>query len=87
MAADGDLRWGPWLLDLLRLGPSNITDEHVAEALAVLSGIERSPDAFITEDYRVYGSGSTTPPPIPGPATGRGRSVSTIRSTTTTTGC
>ena len=55
MAADGDPRWGPWLLDLLRLGPSNLTDERVAEALAAISGIERDPDNFVTDDYRIYG--------------------------------
>ena len=55
MALDGDLRWAPWLLDLLRLGPSNLTDEQVAGALAVLSGIEREPGQFITADYRIYG--------------------------------
>ena len=55
MAADGDPRWGPWLLDLLRLGPSNLTDERVAEALAVISGIERDDDNFVTDDYRIYG--------------------------------
>ncbi len=55
MAADGDPRWGPWLLDLLRLGPSNVTDEQVAQAMADISGIERTSEQFITEDYRVYG--------------------------------
>ena len=56
MKADGDLRWGPWLLDLLRLGPSNLTDDDVADALAELSGIERGPDSFVIDDYRIYGS-------------------------------
>ncbi|MEM8922049.1 MAG: DUF3179 domain-containing (seleno)protein [Actinomycetota bacterium] len=55
MALDGDPRWGPWLIDLLRLGPSNITDEQVAGALALISGIERTPDQFLNEDYRIYG--------------------------------
>ena len=55
MALDGDVRWGPWLLDLLRLGPSNVTDQQVAGALAILSGIERPADNFITDDYRTYG--------------------------------
>ena len=55
MALDGDLRWGPWLLDLLRLGPSNTTDEQVAGAMSVLSGIPREPDQFINEDYRIFG--------------------------------
>ncbi len=55
MAADGDPRWGPWLLDLLRLGPSNLTDIDVAEAMASISGIDRDPDNFITDDYRIYG--------------------------------
>lgn len=55
MALDGDLHWGPWLLDLLRLGPSNVTDEQVAGALSIISGIERTPDQFINEDYRIYG--------------------------------
>lgn len=55
MALDGDLRWGPWLLDLLRLGPSNVTDQQVAGALATISGIERPADNFVTDDYRTYG--------------------------------
>lgn len=55
MAEDGDRRWGPWLLDLLRLGPSNLTDRDVAEAMARISGIERDPSNFITDDYRIYG--------------------------------
>lgn len=55
MAIDGDRRWGPWLLDLLRLGPSNISDENVAGALAEISGVERPESRFITDDYRVYG--------------------------------
>lgn len=55
MALDGDPRWGPWLIDLLRLGPSNITDEQVAGALALISGIERPPEQFINDDYRIYG--------------------------------
>jgi len=55
MAVDGDRRWGPWLLDLLRLGPSNITDEDVAQALADISGITRESSQFITDDYRIYG--------------------------------
>lgn len=55
MALDGDRQWAPWLLDLLRLGPSNLTDEQVAGALAAISGIEREPDQFITADYRIYG--------------------------------
>ncbi len=55
MALDGDPRWGPWLLDLLRLGPSNTTDEQVAGAMSIISGIPREPDQAINEDYRTYG--------------------------------
>ncbi|MEM7338981.1 MAG: DUF3179 domain-containing (seleno)protein [Actinomycetota bacterium] len=55
MALTGERRWGPWLLDLMRLGPSNTTDEQVAGAMSILSGIERTSDQFINEDYRVYG--------------------------------
>lgn len=55
MALDGNERWGPWLIDLLRLGPSNVTDEQVAGALSIISGIERAPEQFINDDYRIYG--------------------------------
>lgn len=67
MALDGDSRWGPWLLDLLRLGPSNLTDENVAEALATISGIERSPDNFVNDDYRIYGGWVYDEAAEPGP--------------------
>ncbi|MGF1600059.1 MAG: DUF3179 domain-containing (seleno)protein [Acidimicrobiales bacterium] len=55
MGLDGDRRWGPWLLDLLRLGPSTATDDVVAGALAEISGVARPESRFITDDYRVYG--------------------------------
>jgi hypothetical protein len=55
MGLDGDLRWGPWLLDLLRLGPSNTTDEQVAGALSLLSGIPRDDRQSVIVDYRVFG--------------------------------
>lgn len=55
MVADGDRRWGPWLLDLLRLGPSTGTDRDAAVGLAVLSGIDRPDGQRIIDDYRIYG--------------------------------
>lgn len=39
VALDSDQRWVPWLLDLLRLGLSNILDQEIGVVLAELSGI------------------------------------------------
>ena len=55
MGLSGDPRWGPWLLDLLRLGPSNLTDEQVAGALSLISGVDRGENPGITTDYRIFG--------------------------------
>ena len=55
MALDGDPRWAPWLIDLLRLGPSNVTDQQVAGALSAISGIERPESGLNNDDYRVFG--------------------------------
>ena len=55
MAADGDKRWAPWLIDLLRLGSTNLSDDQIAIALAEISGIERLPEKRPIDDYRIYG--------------------------------
>ncbi len=54
MGASGDPRWGPWLLDLYRLGRSTRIDHAAAAAFAALSGIESAGQR--TEDYRRYGN-------------------------------
>jgi hypothetical protein len=54
MGETGDERFGPWLLDLYRLGRSTRIDDAVTEALAGLSGIQ--PVGFRTDDYRQYGN-------------------------------
>lgn len=39
VAVDGDRRWAPWLVDVLRLGRSNLLDQRIGEVLEQLSGI------------------------------------------------
>ncbi|MCP3855643.1 MAG: DUF3179 domain-containing protein [Actinomycetia bacterium] len=65
MALDGDKRWGPWLLDLLRMGDSTALDDQVAGALEIISGVDNP--GFITESYRVYGQWVTDEDIDPGP--------------------
>lgn len=40
MTADGDTRWAPWLIDLLRFGSSNRLAIEIADTLETMSGIE-----------------------------------------------
>lgn len=54
MGASGDPRWGPWLVDLYRLGRSTRIDEAATAALASLSGLE--PVGQRTDDYRIFGN-------------------------------
>lgn len=65
MALDGDKRWGPWLLDLLRMGDSTALDDQVAGALEAISGIENP--GFLTDSYRTYGQWVTDEAIDPGP--------------------
>ena len=54
MGESGDPRWGPWLLDLYRLGRSTRIDRAATVAFADLSGVE--PTGQRTDDYRRYGN-------------------------------
>ncbi|MCP5027952.1 MAG: DUF3179 domain-containing protein [Actinomycetia bacterium] len=65
MALDGDRRWGPWLLDLLRMGDSTALDDQVAGALERISGVENP--GFLTASYRTYGQWVTDEDIDPGP--------------------
>ena len=54
MGETGEVRYGPWLLDLYRLGRSSLIDEAAAASLADLSGV--APIGLRTDDYRNYGN-------------------------------
>ncbi len=64
MGVSGDPRWGPWLLDIYRLGRSTRIDQAAAAALSNLSGQE--PVGLRTDDYRIYGNWVYREAPDPG---------------------
>lgn len=53
MGLSGELRWAPWLLDLMRLGSSNV-NASATWSFEQLSGIEAADD--FSEDFVTYGS-------------------------------
>lgn len=65
MGRSGDPRWGPWLLDLYRLGRSTKIDGATTEAFQELSGIEIV--GYRTDDYRNYGNWVYNEAVDPGP--------------------
>ena len=54
MGVSGDTRWGPWLVDIYRLGRSTRIDNAATAALANLSGLD--PVGHRTDDYRIFGN-------------------------------
>ncbi|MEM9565979.1 MAG: DUF3179 domain-containing (seleno)protein [Actinomycetota bacterium] len=54
MGVSGDTRWGPWLVDIYRLGRSTRIDNAASAALFNLSGLV--PIGQRTDDYRVFGN-------------------------------
>ncbi len=64
MGASGDPRWGPWLVDIYRLGRSTRIDQAAAAALSNLSGLD--PVGLRTDDYRIYGNWVYREAPDPG---------------------
>jgi len=64
MGASGDPRWGPWLVDIYRLGRSTRIDGAAAAALSTLSGLD--PVGLRTDDYRIYGNWVYREAPDPG---------------------
>lgn len=54
MGDTGAIRWGPWLLDLYRLGRSTRIDDAVVESFTALSGVEAEGNR--TADYRNFGN-------------------------------
>ncbi len=65
MGQSGDIRWAPWLLDLMRLGGSTDTDVRTARALQALSGIPATGDP--QDDALQYGIWARTEEIDPGP--------------------
>lgn len=64
MGASGDPRWGPWLVDIYRLGRSTRIDEAASAALSTLSGLD--PVGLRTDDYRTFGNWVYREAPDPG---------------------
>ncbi|MEL6983731.1 MAG: DUF3179 domain-containing (seleno)protein, partial [Actinomycetota bacterium] len=64
MGVSGDPRWGPWLVDIYRLGRSTRIDNAAAAALSNLSGLE--PVGLRTDDYRIFGNWVYREAPDPG---------------------
>ncbi len=54
MGVSGDTRWGPWLVDIYRLGRSTRIDKAASAALFNLSGLV--PIGQRTDDYRIFGN-------------------------------
>ena len=54
MGVSGETRWGPWLVDIYRLGRSTRIDNAATAALANLSGLD--PVGHRTDDYRIFGN-------------------------------
>ena len=54
MGTDGDERWGPWLLDLMRLGGTQGINDSATWAFSQISGIASTGD--FSEDFVAYGT-------------------------------
>jgi hypothetical protein len=54
IAATGDIRYAPWLVDLTQLGLSNRLDDETIDVLSAMTGIEPSGDNFA--DFGTIGS-------------------------------
>ncbi|MEZ5226776.1 MAG: DUF3179 domain-containing (seleno)protein [Acidimicrobiales bacterium] len=57
IAADGDHRWVPWLLDLLRLSGNSLVDVRIGEVLEAMTGI---PSEARIPDLNHYGGWAQT---------------------------
>ncbi len=64
MRDSGDVRYVPWLVDLLRLGVSNRVDGEVSETLGFLTGVEPTGVSF--DDANIFGSLQATQAIEPG---------------------
>lgn len=56
--ADGNERWVPWLLDLMRLGLSSALSKDISDTLALISGIDSTGNRI--PDQNQYGSWART---------------------------
>ena len=65
MASSGDPKWAPYLVDLVRVGVSNVGTDEAFDALAGLTGIDRP--RGVNQAYLTYGNWVLERAPDPGP--------------------